>query len=144
MQRTELTAPPWANRARLPPQWDRRAVGSHLCRKIQHPSDLDSDDKCWNSKVFFKIQGGGREEIDPDLDLDVFLSSSKIISSRAFELLCNQRQYIFLRNNKHKIGNLYNIEKYELNIKILTVVIRIQFSSVFLVTFCKIKLFSYL
>lgn len=64
--------------------------------------------------------------IDPDLDLDVFLSSSKIISSKAFELLRNQRQYIFLRNNKyHKIGNLYNIEKYELNIKILTVVIRI-------------------
>lgn len=31
----------------------------------------------------------GLEEIDPDLDLDFILSNSRIISFRAFELLCN-------------------------------------------------------
>lgn len=45
-----------------------------------------------------KIYVGGLEESDPDLSLYFIPGNSKIISSRAFKLLCNQIQCIFLKN----------------------------------------------
>ena len=80
-------------------------MGSHLHREIQHPSDKNWTTKAGTVKYSSRggsiLRGGSREEIDPDLDLDVILSNSKIISFKAFQLLCNQRQNSFLRSNQY-------------------------------------------